>query len=166
MYFNILGCGDITCSNQKHEVCQQYDTNKNAQCVCKPGFKLNINGKCKTQPIVFKLRIRFTIPFLNYLFDLFDQLTIRFATEMEGRLKIALRLTRRAIVVIISFRPGSTLTEFMVLMPSNTTENESTIRTKLIDEIYNNATESLYTYFPTPPGDINSTLLEVNGKCS
>ena len=104
------------------------------------------------------------MPFLSYLLDLLNSLTIQFKTEMEGRLRVALRLTKKAIVVIIRFTPGSTLTEFMVLLPSNTTENEATIRTKLVDEIYNNATESLYTYFPTPPGDINSTLLEVNGK--
>ena len=83
---------------------------------------------------------------------------------MEGRLRVALRLSRRAIVIIIKFTPGSTVTDFMVLLPSNTTENEAALRFKLTDEIYNNTTESLYVYFPTPPGDINSTLLEAQGK--
>ena len=119
---------------------------------------------CKTQPIVFKFRIRFTMSFMSHLLDLLNSLTINFVTELEGRLRIALRLRRNAIVVVIKFTPGSIITDFMVLYPSNTTENTATVRAHLVDEIYNNATNSLQVYYPIPAGDPAVTLLEIDGR--
>ena len=85
-------------------------------------------------------------------------------TEMSGRLKIALRLKPKAVVVIIKFFPGSTITDFLVYLPENSTETDSVLRNNLVDEIVGNTTESLYMYFPTPPADANATVLDVNGR--
>jgi len=113
---------------------------------------------------MYQIRIRFTLPFMDHLLNLLSDATIRFKTQMEGRLKVALRLSRNAIVVVIKFTRGSTVVDFLVMLPMNTTENKLTIRSNLLHELVNNSTESLFMYNPIVVHNPNATILHVNGN--
>ena len=113
IFLTFLACNDTVCV-KKHTECQQYNKTRDAACVCRDGFYLDFKERCKTRPIIFKLRIRFTMPFLPYLFDLLNELTINFMTEMQGRIKVALKLKPNAIVLVVRYIPGSTIVDFNV----------------------------------------------------
>ena len=123
-------------------------------------------GVCITRPICYSVRLRFTIPFVDYLLDFFNSLTITFINLLQGRLFVALRLESSDFVIIVLLYRGSTIAEFDILLPSNTTQNATTIMNNLVDDIFTNSTESLYPYYPTSAGNVSNLLFDINGKFS
>ena len=145
-----------------HEECI-VSTSQGAKCVCKRGFS-DVNGECRTKPIVISVIFRCTLPFNNNLLDLLNPFTVDFNILLRQRLRVALFLIDfcDTVVVVDIFR-GSTVVAFDVLLPSNTTQNETTIRNHMESDIFNNATESLHPYFPVS-ADPNNTILAINSK--
>ena len=163
IYFS--GCDDFSCNPLNHEECKQYNPAQNAQCVCRRGFTAR-NGVCITRPICFTVRLRFTIPFVDYLLDFFNSLTINFINTLQGRLFVALRLESSDFVIIVLLYRGSTIAEFDILLSSNTTQNATSITNNLVDDIFNNSTESLHAYYPTSAGNVSNLLFDINGNFS
>ena len=116
-----------------------------------------MDGKCRTKPVIFTLRLRFTFTFSGTLFfDFFKLIEVRLGNVLGNQLCVFVRIDKVDI--------GSTITDFDVLLPANTIETEDSIMDSLITEIYQNATGTLSTYFPIPPGPVNETILGINGK--
>lgn len=134
-----------------------------AICVCRRGFN-NVNGECRTKPIIISVIFRCTLPFEDYFSDLYNSNTIEFNSLLRGRLFTALILVEYCdTVVIANIRNGSTIVTFDVLLPSNTTQNETTIMNNMQSDIFQNSTESLFYYFPIA-ADPNNTILAINSK--
>ena len=138
-------------------------TSQGAKCVCKRGFS-DVNGECRTKPIVISVIFRCTLPFNNNLLDLLNPFTVDFNILLRQRLRVALFLNDFSdTVVVVDFSGGSTVVTADVLLPSNTTQNETTIRNSLENEILNNATGILSPFFPVS-ADPNNTILAINSK--
>ena len=111
--------------------------------------------------------IRFTIVFLDAFLDLFNSITVDTFGSLPSHLFIALRLDSNTteFVCLVRFFNGSTVVEFDVLLPSNTTIDEPTIRNNLEADIFRNeTTQELFRYFPTQPASVSDTILQVNGN--
>ena len=161
LYF-FSGCAGLTCNITNHEECI-VSTSQGAKCVCKRGFS-DVNGECRTKPIVISVIFRCTLPFDDNLSDLLDPFTLAFNILLRARLSVALFLNDFCdTIVVVNISEGSTVVTYDVLLPSNTTQNETTIRNHMENDIFNNATESLHPYFPVR-ADPNNTILAINSK--
>ena len=157
----ILGCSGAVCNITNHEECKVSASSQGQKCVCKRGF-FKENGECRSRPIMITVTFKCTLPFDERLLDLFNPYTIGFINEMKSRLSLTLVLiTGSDNIVIVLFFQGSTGVTFDVLLPSNTTQNETTIANNLQNDILQNAT--LSPYFPVA-ADPSDTILAVNSK--
>ena len=157
--FNLFsGCDQLTCDIENREEYKVFSGIP--RCVCKRPFTLR-NGVCETRTFCYHVGLRFTMQFDNILLNLFADFTIRFKNLLEIRLYTALLFWGIEIVNVVEFYSGSTITEFDVLLPANTTETETSIMRNLENDIFSNTTKSLFHYFPTA-ADANNTFLGVN----
>ena len=154
-------CAQLQCSNANHEKCEE-SASQGPLCVCRNGF-INSNGICTSGEIVIVITIKFTLSYVDTLSDRYHPETINFIEILIPRLRRAMLLKSFDYISIISFSSGSTITNFEVILSSNTTETEATIINNLQNDIFNNATESLFHYYPTA-ADSNNTILGVNSK--
>lgn len=155
------GCSELTCSNKNHERCVE-SSSQGPSCECRRGF-FDVNGECISGPVVINIIVRFTIVFNSNFSDRYHPSTIAFVDELKPRLCRAMELSSCSYLVIISISSGSTIVDFEVILPSNTTQTETTLMKNLENDIFNNSTQSLFVYFPTAP-DPNNTILEINSK--
>lgn len=116
-----------------------------------------MDGKCKTKPLIFSLRLKFTFTFAgSFFFEFFKLVEVRLGNALGNQLCVFVRIS--------SVNIGNTIADFDILLPSNTVQTVTSIRESLIAEIYQNATGNLEIYYPTPPGPVNETILSINGK--
>ena len=75
-----------------------------------------------------------------------------------------MKLSAEANIVITRLRPGSTLVDFEVSIPSNDTATQETVTNNLLSDI-SSPNSNLTEYYPDPP-NLNDTILSSNGKFS
>ena len=160
----LLECNRDTCKGSEHRECVESSFGRPAMCLCRRGL-VEVEGVCTTRPICYSVRLKFTLPFLDHLLDLWDTLTINFIAELQGRLFIALRLVSGEFVYVVRFYSGSTITEVDILLPSNTNQNETTITNNLWADISRNeTTQELFRYYPTALSAVTSAVLQINSN--
>ena len=78
---------------------------------------------------------------------------------------MALRISVIAFVRVFRIRQGSAIVETDILLPANTTQNATTLRDSLVNDIVQNSTGQLYPYFVngTSSDQINA-ILGINRK--